>query len=223
MNAITTSAMERRLWESVSSELEWDPRLQSMGIGVAVRGGVVTLTGEVRTCAEKVAAVHAVMGVRGVTAVADELTVRLEGGQHSDTEIASAIVAALRWNDQVPTHGVKVAVGQHVVTLSGVVDWDYQRHAAVTLAQHVQGVTRVINQITLGRRPSAPGAEARITEALIRHARTDAQTIRASVEGGRVTLSGHVQSWAERQQAERAAWSSPQVTAVVNHIVIDPS
>jgi len=203
---------------SVREELGWTPDVDSAGIGVSVENGAVTLSGEVDTHAEKVAAERAALRVRGVRALVDDLTVKPKTAWPvTETEIVQEVDRALKSASNVP-ETVKATVGDHTVTLTGDVSWDFQRHAAQRAVQYLRGVYAINNLITLTSRASAPDTEQRIRDAIARNAQLDAQTIHVAVAGNKVTLTGTVRSWAEFRQAANAAWASPHVTDVENKI-----
>lgn len=207
----------------VTDELEWTPEVDAAGIGVAVEGGAVTLSGEVETYSERVAAMRAALRVRGVRAVVDNLTVHAKTEWSvTETDIAQEIERALSAASNVP-NTVKAEVEGHDVTLIGEVDWDFQRRAAQRAIQYLRGVYTVNNMITLTARPSAADTEERIKNALTRNAQLDAKNIHVTAAGNKITLTGAVRSWAERTQAGKAAWSSPHVTDVDNRIVVQVS
>jgi osmotically-inducible protein OsmY len=192
-------------------------------IGVAVKDGVVTLSGSVDSYAKRWAAEEAAHRVRGVKAVADEIEVRLSGdGRRTDEEIAEAAAHALEWDPLIPADRIKVTVANGFVTLEGTVDWQYEREDAAHDVHHLTGVKGVSNLITLTPRPVPASIHRNIEDALVRTARSDADHIAAAVSGSKVTLSGTVHSWGEREEAARQAWSAPGVTSVDNRITIAP-
>lgn len=204
----------------VHEELEWTPEVDAAGIGVAVEGGAVTLSGEVATLAERVAATRATLRVRGVAAVVDNLVVHPRSGWPvSEADIAKEVVRALHAAANVPDT-VKAEIDGHTVILDGTATWDFQRQAAVRAVQYLRGVGSVVSRIALIARPPALDTEDRIRKALVRNAQVDAERIEVSATGGTVTLTGTVRSWAERRQAEVAAWASPHVAHVENRIVV---
>jgi osmotically-inducible protein OsmY len=206
-------------------ELKWDARIAPNEIGVAVKNGVVTLTGEVDTFSKKWAAERAALRVRGVKGVANEIEVRLAPpNQQTDTQIAEAATRALALDSIVPEDAVKVTVSRGWVTLQGEVEWQYQRREAERVIRNLRGVKGVSNLVTVRPRTGPPPAELRkkIEDALVRTAETDAENITVTTEGSKVILSGTVRSWAERQEAERVAWLAPGVTAVENRIRLEP-
>lgn len=204
----------------VYDELEWTPEVDAAGIGVAVDGGAVTLSGEVESYAERLAANRAAFRVRGVRAVVDNITVHPKGGWLvTETDVAKNVEHALEAASNVPD-SVHAQVREHVVTLTGEVEWDYQRRAARRAVQFLDGVYTVRDDITLSSRPTAADTQDRIARALVRNAQLDAHAITVAVEGGKVTLTGTVRSAAERVQAEQAAWASPHVTEIDNRIAV---
>lgn len=213
---------DSQIRQDVIDELEWDPSLDSRNIGVAVKDGVVTLTGTVDGYSAKLSAERATERVHGVRAVVNEIEVRLPGAmERTDADIAEAAVNALKWNTLVPEDRVKVVVDDGWVTLRGEVDWQYQREAAETAVQHIAGVKGVTNLITVKQRARPEDIQRRIEQALERSAELDAKSIHVSTTDGKVILTGTVRSWAEREEAEWAAWAAPGVTEVENRIRVD--
>ncbi len=214
---------EKALQRNVLDELQWEPSIEAAAIGVTTHDGVVTLTGRVPSYAEKVRAEDVAKRVHGVKAVANDLEVRLRAeGEHSDTDIAEAAIKALRWSTTVPDERIRIAVTKGWVTLDGEVEWDYQRAAAYQAVHLLAGVKGVINNIWVKPKASASEVESRIEAAFRRSAELDSQRIHVEVHDGTVTLKGDVNSWAERQVAERMAWSAPGVSRVENLIAITP-
>jgi osmotically-inducible protein OsmY len=211
------------LKKEVQDALDWEPALDARAITVSIRDGIVTLTGSVASYPEKHLAEQAVGVVRGVKAVASELSVALPSeNSRTDQEIARAAADAVRWNALLPSATIQVFVDKGRITLQGAVSTQYQRHAADHSVRYLAGVRDVNNHIIV--RPVAEHAavKSQIEAALIRNARLDAEGIRLSVQGDRVILSGTVQSWLERAEAERAAWASPGVGDVQNELVVNP-
>lgn len=209
---------------AIEDELDWTPSVKADRVGVAVTDGAVTLSGEVESYPEKQAAVHAALRVRGVTAVADEIVIDNPWPGLLDADIARDAGAGLDRSMLVPAGAVKATVHDHTITLSGTVAWQYQRDAARHVAANLPGVREVRNLITLKppvEEVSAGDAKTKITSALLRNAQLDANRIQVDVRGHEVKLTGTVTSWAERRQAEHAAWSSPGVTDVNNQIVVN--
>lgn len=216
-----TLRTDQDVQRAVLEELEWTPGLDIAGVGVAVNQGAVTLSGQVEDLPQRKAALKAVMRVRGVTAVADELEVRLPEGQGvSDTDIAEAVQRGFHDSVEVPHDAVHATVRDAVVTLSGIVRFEYERKAARRIAEHVRGVRAVDSRIELERRPSADDAEERVRNAIRRNAVVDAAHVSVHIDGTEAVLTGTVRSFAERSQAERAARTSPHLTSVRNLIEV---
>jgi osmotically-inducible protein OsmY len=214
---------DRQLQEHVQNALDWDPSIDAADIGVTVDKGVVTLRGDVKTYAERAAAERVARGVYGTKAIANDINIRLStGAKRSDSDIAQAVLMALRWNSVVPDEKLTVTVSDGWVKLSGTVDWEYQRSAAVRAVRDLTGVVGVTNLITLEPHVSATDVQKKIEAALKRSAEVDARRINVSATDGRVVLSGNVHSWFERDEARRAAWAAPGVKDVEDRISIVP-
>lgn len=217
----TMTRTDAALQEDVLAELDFDARVQPNEVGVRVTDGIVTLMGTVDSYFKKRAAEEAALRVDGVRAVANELEVRLPGmAERTDEDIARAIVRALEWNVSIPHEGIDVAVSHGIVTLRGQVEWEYQRRAAEREAYNTIGVRSVVNLITVREKVMPADVKQKIEAALVRSAETDASRIQVDVQGSKVILRGRVRSYAERQDAERVAWSAPGVTEVENTIAI---
>jgi osmotically-inducible protein OsmY len=209
------------LRRDVLDELEWEPSIDAAEIGAMAHNGVVTLSGSVKSYAEKLAAQRATERVSGVKAIANDIDVRLPGAhERTDTDIAEAAASALRWKTLVPTERVKVAVTKGWVTLEGEASWQYQKDAAFDAVHHLVGVRGVTNLITVKPRASATEVKSRIESAFRRSAELDAQKVQVETRDGKVILRGNVHSWSERQEAARTAWAAPGVTEVENLITI---
>jgi len=201
--------------------LEYDPRVDASGIGVAVANGVVTLTGHVKTYAEKYDAERIVQRVRGVKGLAQELQVRTEYEERTaDDQIAARALSVIEWNVSIPAGKVQVKVQQGWVTLTGEVNWNYQRAVAESAVRKLTGVKGVSNLIALNPVAQVSDIKERIQTALRRSAELEANEIQVSVHDRKVTLTGKVRSWPERHAAERAAWSAPSVLGVDDRLEI---
>jgi osmotically-inducible protein OsmY len=224
MAVMTEAKTDKEIQQNVLEELSWDARVQSNEIGVAVKDGVVTLTGWVDSYTKKWAAEEAAHRVKGVRAVANDIEVRIPTmSERTDADIALAVTRAIEWDAVVPTEKVKVTVSKGWVSLEGAVEWQFEKEAAERAARRIIGVRGVTNLIRV--QPSTPSPtdiKQRIEAALLRDADTDAQRIQVEVKGSTVTLRGTVRSYAEKQEAARVAWSAPGVKAVENHIQVAP-
>ena len=212
---------DQELKQHVENALDWEPSVNASDVGVSVEDSVVTLRGNVRSYAEKGAAERVALRVYGVKAVADELNVRLLSSyERSDTDIAQAAVAALKWNTFVPADRVTVAVSDGWLTLKGTIEWQYQKAAAASAVQHLTGVKGVTNDIVVKPQINTANVQAKIEAAFKRSAEIDARRIHVTAEAGKVILTGNVRSWAERQEAERAAWAAPGVTHIDDRLTV---
>jgi len=221
----TTTVVETRTDEQIQrevlAELKWEPRVVPNEIGVVVKDGVVTLTGWVDSYVKKWGAEEAAHRVRGVKAVANDIEVRLPGSaERTDADIAAAATRALEWDAMIPLEKLDVTVSKGWVTLSGEVEWYYQKQDAERVVRRLTGVRGVSNLITVKPRMTALELKQKIEDALVRSAETDAERITVEVQGSKVILNGKVRAWAERDEAERVAWSAPGVTSVQNRITI---
>lgn len=210
---------DAQLKNDVMEELAWDPAVRAEGIGVAVSEGVVTVTGHLETFAEKTAVERTLRRVDGVRAMALELDVRL-APQHrrGDTEIAAAARHALAWQTVAPADQVRIAVEGGWITLTGEVDWDFQRQAACKAVRSLTGVVGVSNEIRIRMRVTPEKLAARIEDALKRHAVRAAHKMQIEVRDGTVTLRGSVQSLQERKAVQGTAFAAPGVREVVNEL-----
>lgn len=220
MSEVTLS--DEEIQRRVLAELDWDPEVEAIEFSVTVENGIVTLRGIVESYAKKLAAERAVLRVRGVRAVANDLVVQ-EHPAITDTELAKEIVRALDALTRVRGDQIQVSVKDGIVTLRGEVDWQFQRQVIVDAVRSVRGVRGLVTEITV-RQPVLPGEEIRkgIEDALIRSAELDAERIHVDVRDGEVILTGTVRSHAERQIAEAAAWRARGVRAVTNRIEVRP-
>ena len=212
---------DKSVQQAVLDELDWEPSVDAAHIGVTADNGVVTLTGHVPSYMQKKAAERAVGRVTGVRAVAEELEVRFPfEGKNSDDDIAKRAVQSLDWDVSVPSNKVKVKVEKGWVTLSGEVDWYYQRSAAEADVRKLHGVKGVSDEMKVKPSVNAYDVREKIKSAFDRNAKLEAANINVAASGGKVTLSGKVDTWHDRDLAERTAWSAPGVTQVEDQLIV---
>jgi osmotically-inducible protein OsmY len=215
------SMTDRYLRQLVLDELDFEPSVDAVNIGVAVDKGVVTLSGHVASYAEKMAAEQAAQRVRGVRGIAEEIEVRYPHHKKTaDDEIAQRALSIIGWDARIPSGSVQVVVQRGWVTLSGAVEWFYQKRAAEAAVRKLSGVVGVSNRIEVTPRVQACDVKIKIVAALERNADIEANAIKVAVEGGRVKLEGKVKAWYERNLAERAAWSVPGVRDVEDRLTL---
>jgi osmotically-inducible protein OsmY len=219
--AITPFKSDESIGDDVLLELEWDPKINSSDIGVAVKDGVVTLTGYASSYWEKDEAEKTAKRVYGVRAVANDIKVKITD-LRTDPEIARDAVCELDNHIFIPSDKIKVTVKSGWVTLEGTVRWQFQKKLAESAVKKLKGVIGITNNIELKGGASPAEVKGRIEEALPRSAELDARRITVEVEGSTIKLRGSVRSWAEKSEAERVAWSAPGVTEVDNCITVTP-
>ena len=220
MSTATLTDKDVRVRDAVLHQLEWDPAVDASGIGVTARGGAVTLTGSINTYAAKLAAERAAKRVHGVRAVANDLEVKLAVGR-TDADIAADAATMLKVHNEVPD-SVQAAVHHGHVTLTGTVDWHYQRMQAEKAVRYIRGVRHVVDRIAVVPRAAGRDLRRRIAQALYRNATLDAKHIDVTVTGSVAHLRGTATTWLQREAAERAAYDAPGITMVDNQILVDP-
>ena len=218
--AVSTRTDEE-IQRDILEELKWDTRVRPNEIGVAVKDGIVTLTGWVDSYLKKMAAEEAAHRVRGVKAVVNDIEVRLpSSAERTDEDLAKAALNALQWEAGVPADKLEVTVSHGWVTLKGEVEYGYQKREAERAVERLSGVRGVINLIRVKPGLSPTDLKQKIEQALVRNAELDASRITVEVQGSKVILHGTVRSYAEKKAAEEAAWAAPGVSEVENHITI---
>lgn len=212
---------DQQLQQDVMDELKWDPILNASEIGVSVKHGVVTLNGYVNSYSKKIAAENAAKRVKGVSAVAEDIEVRLGlTNERNDTQIAEAALDALKWNSNIPHEQIQIKVENGWITLEGEAEWQYQKDAAANAVRDITGVRGISNLIMLTPKIDATVIEKNIRRALQRSADIEANNIDIKTIGNKVILKGKARSWAERNEIERATWSSPGVTEIEDDLLI---
>lgn len=209
------------LRQHIIDELDFEPSIDAANIGVAVDEGIVTLTGHVTSFAEKTAAESAAQRVKGVRGIAQEIEVRFPDAKKTgDDQIAKRAVDVLAWNTTVPEGAIQVKVQKGWVTLSGKVNWQFQRISAMNAIRKLSGVIGVTSLIEVTPKVQAADIKSSIEKALKRSAEVEVNGIQIQVEGSKVVLNGRIHSWYERNAAERAAWSVPGVISVSDNLAI---
>jgi len=212
---------DSQLQRDVMEELKWEPGVDHERIGVAITDGVVSLSGTVRSYAEKLLAEKAVRRVKGVRAVAEDLEVRDDWQpKTSDAQIAKRVADILEWDPLVPRNRISVTVEDGVVKLTGKVDWNYQRDLVIEDTAKISGVVRLDNMIEVAPPVATADVRHRIEEAFERQADLEAEKISVQAQGSKVTLTGQVSSWSKRNLAERAAWAAPGVAQIEDKLII---
>ena len=212
---------DEQIRDDIMAEIDFDPKVEATDIGVTVKDGAVTLHGTVHSYFEELAVIKAAKRVKGVHAVVEEIKIKYPSDtQVDDQDIAERIAHLCEWNTTFRKYDIKAEVKNGHVTLSGNVDWQYQRADVRDYVSRLRGVNSVTNAITIRPHASQLDVKRKISEALHRSATLESSKINVDVADGQVTLKGHVKAWYERKLAEDAAWSAPGVTKVVDHIQI---
>ena len=213
---------DQEIQKDVMEELRWEPLLNATEIGVAVKNGVVTLSGIVDTYGKKIAAEEAAKSVFGFKAVAEDIQVKLSSfGAKSDTELAEEVIKSLKWHTSIPDDKIKVKVENGWVTLEGDVEWEYQKNAAKSTIENLLGVKGISNLITVKPSVTVKDIKNKISAAFHRSATVDSEKINIDVRGNKAILSGTVRSWAEKEEAANATWNAQGISSVENNITID--
>ncbi len=212
---------DKQLQADVMDELSWDPKLNSAEIGIAVKNGIVTLSGHVDNYTKKLAAEDAAKRVKDVKGIVEEITVELSlEGKHTDQELAQAAINALRWNNAVPDQNIQVEVEKGWLALEGHLDWQFQKDAAFNAVKDISGLKGVTNLLNIRPRINVPVVRDTIKKALERSADVEADRILIETYGNKVVLRGKARSWNEKIEVERAAWSAPGVMEVEDDLVL---
>ena len=220
MATASLTDIDIRVRDAVVRQLEWDPEVDASAIGVTAKAGTVTLTGYINSYSGKLAAERAAKRVRGVRGVANDIEVRLKL-ERTDADIATDVVKALQLHHSIP-EGVQAAVHHGHVTLTGTVDWMFQRYDAEHAIRHIRGVRNVSNRIVIASRAVERDVRHRIVDAIHRNADLDARHVKVAVADDRAILTGTVATWQQWETAERAAADAPGIRTVENHIVVEP-
>ncbi|HJW18422.1 MAG TPA: BON domain-containing protein [Flavisolibacter sp.] len=212
-----------QIQQDVMNQLKWNPFLKASEIGVSIKNGIATLSGQVDSYAQKMEAERTVRKVTGVKAIAEDIEIGVSPSyRKSDTEIAGSVLNALKWHSAVPDDKLEVKVEDGIVTLGGEVEWEYQRNSARNAVVNLVGVRSVINNIAIKPKASAGDVKSKITSALLRTATIDAERISVEVVGNKVILKGKVRSNTEKEDAEEAAWFAPGIAMVESQLELIP-
>jgi osmotically-inducible protein OsmY len=211
---------DKEIQKDVIAELNFDPAVNQAEIGVEVKDGVVTLTGNVSNCSEKWSAENAAQRISGVKALVIDMDIVIpESNKRTDADIAQAVENVLRWKTFLPENAVKIMVEKGWIKLSGEVEWEYQRLATIEAIRRIKGVTGVSDDIKLKPKTESNTIKSVIEAALKRRSRDVLQHIDVAVKDGEVTLTGSVPNWSERYLATHSAWSTPGVSTVNDRLV----
>ncbi|MHA4844132.1 BON domain-containing protein [Flavitalea antarctica] len=211
-----------QIQKDVQDELNWEPFINASEIGVAVKNGIVTLSGQVDSYAKKLAAENAAKRVSGVKAVAEDIQIGVSpANRRNDTELAQAILNALQWHSAIQEEKIKIKVEDGNVRLEGEVEWEYQRVSAESTIQNLAGIKSILNLIKVKPKTTPTEVKQKIIAAFQRSAVVDAANIKVDVSGARVTLRGKVRSFAEKHDAERAAWAAPGVNTIESKLEVE--
>ena len=213
---------DNEIQKDIMAQLKWEPFLNACQIGVAVKNGIVTLSGQVDTYSKKTLAERAAKKVSGVKAIAEDIQVGISPSyRKTDAEVAEAVVNALKWHTIIPEEKIKVSVEDGIVKLEGEVEWEYQRTQPTSAIENLTGVRSVTNLISVKPKITSSDIQQKINAAFQRSATIDSGKITAEVLGSRVTLRGTVRSFTEKEDAENAAWFAPGVTSVNSKLEIE--
>lgn len=213
---------DSQIQKDVMEQLKWEPFLKASEIGVSVKNGIVTLSGNVDSYSKKLTAENAAKKIAGVKAIAEDIQIGVSPlFAKTDTEIAEAVLNALRWHSAVQEEKIKVKVENGNVRLDGEVEWDYERTSAKSAIENLAGVRSVLNMVSVKPKLTPSEIEKKISAAFHRSATIDSGKINAEVTEGKVKLRGKVRSFAEKEDAEVAAWNAPGVTSVESHLAIE--
>lgn len=208
--------------KDVMEELKCIPSINANEIGVAVKNGVVTLSGEVDSYPKKIIVERAVKKIRGVRGIAEDIEVQLsEEHVKTDSEIAQVVIYALEWHSAAPFDRLSILVEDGIVTIDGSADWDYQRKHVTEVVENVRGVKGIINNVKIENRPVSEDIKNTIRSAFVRNANIDASKINIVTEGHKVVLTGKVKSWAAYEEAEHSVWKTPGVSAIENELEVE--
>ena len=211
-----------QIQKDVIEQLKWEPFLNASEIGVAVKNGIVNLSGQVDSYSKKLSAENAAKKIAGVKAIAEDIQIGVSPAYNkTDTEIAEAVVNALKWHSAVQEEKIKIKVENGSVRLDGEVEWEYQRINAKSAIENLTGVRSVINLITVKPVVTATDIQKKMSSFFHRSATIDSGKITAEVKGSKVILRGTVRSFAEKEDAETAAWNAPGVTSIESKLEIE--